>query len=453
MPQASTLTLKEALDERATVIKEAREIDAIASRENRDLTDAERERSDTLIERANELTVLIDSRNKDNERRNRLKSLEDRLNDPGQPRTVPDQPGNDGFRTKEGAFELDIRSGAPASSRNIVRASRKLFVQRTDRHFARTTEEYTRAFGQYLLRGVHAGEELRALEASSDVAGGYLVPMQFVARLIKAVDDLNFIRQMATVYPLSTGDSVGFPSLDSDPDDADWTSEIATGGEDSAMAFGRRELKPHALAKRIKVSNKLLRSAAMDVEDIVLERLGYKFSRTEEVAFLTGDGVDKPLGVFVASDAGISTARDISEGNLATEIQFDGLIEAKYSLKAQYWPNARWMFHRDGVKQVSKLTDANGQYLWQPSRQAGQPDMLLGHPVDMSENCPNTFTTGKYVGLFCDWSYYWIADALNMTIQRLVELYSEANQTGFIGRKETDGMPVLEEAFVRVKLA
>ena len=48
---------------------------------------------------------------------------------------------------------------------------------------------------------------------------------------------------------------------------------------------------------------------------------------------------------------------------------------------------------------------------------------------------------------------YWIADALTMTIQVLKELYAESNQTGYIGRLETDGAPVLAEAFARVKLA
>ena len=70
-----------------------------------------------------------------------------------------------------------------------------------------------------------------------------------------------------------------------------------------------------------------------------------------------------------------------------------------------------------------------------------------------SEWAPNTFTTGEYVGLLGDFSHYWIADALSMQIQRLNELYAETNQVGFIGRLETDGAPVLEEAFVRVKLA
>jgi len=43
--------------------------------------------------------------------------------------------------------------------------------------------------------------------------------------------------------------------------------------------------------------------------------------------------------------------------------------------------------------------------------------------------------------------------ALNISIQVLTELYAETNQTGFIGRYELDGMPVLEEAFARLKLA
>jgi hypothetical protein len=38
-------------------------------------------------------------------------------------------------------------------------------------------------------------------------------------------------------------------------------------------------------------------------------------------------------------------------------------------------------------------------------------------------------------------------------VQRLVELYAETNQVGFIGRAEVDGMPVLAEAFARLKCA
>lgn len=312
------------------------------------------------------------------------------------------------------------------------------------------------AFRNWMRGGMGAlkDAEIRALQADSDPDGGYLVaPEQFVNQLIKFVDDQVFIRRLATVIQVNGAQSLGMPSLETDPSDSDWTTELATGSEDTAMAFGKREMTPRPLAKRIKVSNKLLRSGVMNVESLVMQRLAYKFAITEEKAFLTGTGANQPLGIFTASTQGISTARDVSTGNTATDIRGDGLIEAKYTLKGAYWPRAAWVFHRDCVKRIAKLKDGDGQYLWQQSIQEGQPDRLMGFPMYVSEYVPNTFTTGLYVGALADFSNYYIADSLSMQMQRLVELYAETNQTGFIGRMELDGAPVLEEAFVRVKLA
>lgn len=312
-------------------------------------------------------------------------------------------------------------------------------------------------FRSWLSNGIPAlqnSPELRALQADVDVSGGYIVtPEQFVNKLIKALDNQVFMRPLANVMQITKADSLGAPTIDADPDDADWTSEIQTGRDDTGLTFGKRSLTPHPLAKRIKVSNKLLRLASMSAEDIVLNRLAYKFAIAEEKAFLTGSGSQQPLGVFTASSLGISVSRDVATANTTTAMTADGLINAKYSLKAQYQKIAQWLFHRDGVKQIAKLKDGDGQYLWQPSLQAGQPDMLLGRPVNMSEYAPNTFTTGQYVGMFADFSNYWIAESLQYVIQRLAELYAESNQVGFIGRQEVDGMPVLEEAFARVTLA
>ncbi len=219
------------------------------------------------------------------------------------------------------------------------------------------------------------------------------------------------------------------------------------------MDFGKRELFPHPLSKLLKVSNKLIRAGGIDVEALVRDRLAYKFGITQEKGFLTGSGAGQPLGVFTASALGISTGRDVSTGNSTSAIAFNNLIECKYTLKGQYWAAARWIFHRDAVKQIALLKDGEGQYIWRESVRVGEPDRVLGLPILMSEYAPNTFTTGLYVGILGDFSRYWIADALSFQLQRLVELYAVNNQTGFIGRLETDGMPVLEEAFVRSTLA
>lgn len=353
---------------------------------------------------------------------------------------------------ERGLGELEQRRAAPADGplSGAPQGAPHAGIQ------ARATEEYRAAFRRFLAGGERAlrESELRALQMDLDSAGGFLVaPQQFVSELIAAVDNAVFIRGLARTFTLTSAESLGAPVLDTDIDDADWTSELATGSADSALDFAKRELRPHPLAKLIKVSNKLIRASSVGVEELVRERLAYKFGVTEEKGFMTGHGSGQPLGIFTASAQGISTGRDVSTGNTTTSIQTDGLLEAKYTLKVQYRGRARWIFHRDALKQVAKLKDGDGQYIWQQGITAGTPDRLLNLPYLESEYAPNTFTTGLYAGILGDFQHYWIADALDLQVQRLSELYAATNQTGFIGRLEVDGMPVLEEAFVRVKLA
>jgi len=395
--------LKEMREKRGKLIADARGIIDRAEQEGRNLSDDETKQYDTMIEDQRKIKDGID-------REERQIALE-----------------------REAASTFESKKDERKSDEDIQ----------------------TRAFRNYILGGAGnlTAEESRALSAGTPTAGGYLVPPEeFVQNLIKAVDDMVFVRQKATKFTLTSAASLGAPSIDTNPADADWTTEILTGSEDSTFATGKRTLTPSPFAKRIKISNKLLQIGSLNPESIVLDRLAYKFAVTEEKGFLTGDGNGKPLGLFTASANGINTGRDYSTGNATTAPTFDGLIGAKYTLKGNYWGKAAWMFHRDCLAILAKIKDGDGQYIWRESVRAGEPDTLLGFPVAMSEYVPNTFTTGLYVGILGDFSHYWIADALTFQVQRLVELYAEANQVGFIGRAECDGMPTLEEAFVRVKL-
>lgn len=309
------------------------------------------------------------------------------------------------------------------------------------------------AFAGFLRTGKIDAEQRAALNAGTDTEGGYLVaPTSFVQGLLKNVDNMVFIKAASTNYPLGTAKSLGVITLDTDPDDWEWTTELATGSEDTAMRLGKREFVPNPLAKRLKISKKLLRNSTLPIQSIVMDRLAYKLGITLEKNYLTGNGAKKPLGIYVASNDGIPTSRDVATGNLATAITFDGLINAKYSVKAQYWPKAKWNFHRDAVKSISLLKDGDGQYMWRPSVREGEPDTILGHGLQVSEYTPNTFTSGLYVGMFGDFANYWTCDALDMQVQVLTELYAETNQDGFILRYEGDGAPALSEAFARVKL-
>lgn len=312
-------------------------------------------------------------------------------------------------------------------------------------------QKTSNAFRDYLRTG-RTSSELRAMSADTDGEGGYMVPEDFRATVIKGIDDLVFIRQLATVIPVAGASDLGIPTMTADIEDADWTTEVATVNEDTALTFGKRTLKPTILSKLIKVSQKLLRNPAIDAEAFMAERMAYKFAIAMEKGYMTGGGTNAPLGLFTASNDGIATSRDVSTGNTSTAIGGDNLFAVKYAVASQYRANASWLFHRDAVGAISKLQDGAGNYLWQPGLSAGQPDRLLGSPVYESEYVPNTFTSGLYVGLYGDFKYYWIADSLSFEIQRLVELYAANNQVGFIGRAASDGQPVLPAAFARVKL-
>lgn len=315
-------------------------------------------------------------------------------------------------------------------------------------------DDKTKVFNEYLVTGSRqAFETYNALQQDNPTQAGYLVaPEQFVLELIKEIAETTFMRQKAKMLPpLSRALSLGFPTRTAKMSSFAWGTEIAAPTADTTLAFGKREFKPRPGTSEILISKSLVRNVA-NADAMIRAEIAEEISDAYEDAYMNGDGANGPLGLFTASDDGIPTSRDVSDGNTATEVKFDGLINAQMAVKGKYQGNAEWIFHRDAVKQIRKLKNSEGQYIWQPSVQMGQPDMLLSKPVNMSEFPPKTFTTGLYLGVYGDLSNYWIVDSLAMEIQVLVELYARTNQLDYITRVETDGAPVVSAAFSRVKL-
>ncbi len=435
--------------EAGQLVEQARAIDKTADNEKRSKAAEERTKCNTLLDQAEEKLAEAKQVERGASLRSQLDEhegeLEVRAADPAEGRrSLPGTPGGEGPE-------------APATER---RAGGPLLIGGRDfRSDPRASDAYNVAFRSWLRGG---GSEVRSLPEEvraglqSDVftAGGALSPpIQFLQQLIQNVDDMVHIRGLATPHTVTEAQSLGVARLVTDPADADWTHELATGDE-TDIVVGGRELYPHPLAKEIKASKKTLRMVASS-EGLIRERMAYKFGVTLEKAYCTADGVRKPLGIFTASPDGIPTTQDVSKSMAATNITADGLVEVKHTLKQQYWnrPNTRWFFSRELLKRARLLKDGDGRYLWQPGLSRDIPDRLLEIPYIVSEFAPNTFTANAYVAVLGDFSFYWTADALTYELERLDQLYAKTNQIGFIGRLETDGQPVLAEAFVRAKLA
>ncbi len=308
-----------------------------------------------------------------------------------------------------------------------------------------------RALGAY-FKGSNP-DEYRDLQKDEDGKGGYLVTPAVIADTIfKDVDNITFIRNLATIFRTGKANSVAVPYMNNDVSDVSWTGEITEADLDTSLDFSAGQFTPNRLVKGIKVSEDLLNLSTPNVGGFVVQRLEYKIQTAMENGYLTGNGAGiAPLGVFTPSDAGIPADRDILTGS-PTGIVADALINAKFNLKAQYLqsPNCRWGFHRDGVKMIRKLKDGEGQYLW--AQGFGQEaDTILSIPYVMSEFINNTFTQDNYFGILGDWKMYGISEYDMVSVKTLTELYALTGQVAFLIKMHSTGAPMIPQAFTRLK--
>lgn len=429
MPYALT-SIQELRAKRFKLGEQLRAIHEAAQKEARDLTSEEREKFDNIFADAEKLREQI-------EREEKLSGF----SAPESVRKTAVDPGD------------DVPDLEP-SKREDPKAER-----------AAAAEEYRELFQSYLVapnkeaaatayaRAQAFIGEHRDLQVDSDTQAGFLVaPEQMVTELLKNVDDQVKIRQYARKFMVRGAKSLGVPTRTAKASTFAWGTELQAPTADTALAYGKRELFPKDASGLIKVSRNFLRQAFLSGEQIVREEIARDGSELQENGFLTGTGANQPLGLFTASADGIPTSRDVSTGNTTTAVTVQGLREAKYSIKQNYWPNLILIGSRTLHKQVYALSDGIGRPLFVESLKVGEPDRVMGIPLIVSEFAPDTYTTGQYVGILGDFRYYWIVDSLDLELQRLDELYATSHQVGFIARFKVDAAPVLSEAFARIKL-
>ncbi len=420
------------------MLAEAESIRTLAASEDRPMTSDESDKHDRIMDDYDVAVEGINRQCRADAAQSRLESIvedsqrsqgrrADALPAPTQQPAGSDQPDVRTFQLHSMAQPVALEPGSDA--------------------YVRSGQAYVDEFRSYVANGqITAG-----LRQSDQGDGGVLAPMQLVTDIVKFLDDLHEFRQHATVLPpMQQAGSLGILTLETDPSDAEWTSEVPASAlsPDSSMQFGSRQMLPHLLARLVKVSQRLVRGSLIPIESFIAERLAYKFALAEEAAFMTGSGAGQPLGIFTATADGIPTSRDVTAA--ATAFTADEVIDVKFSVKAQYWANGRWVMHRDVLKAVRQLKDGNGQYLYQPGLAGNGAGQLLDSPIILSEEAPNTVSASNYAMVYGDLRHYVIADSMMFEIQRLLELFAATNQVGIIGRKETDGMPVVAEAFARL---
>ena len=329
---------------------------------------------------------------------------------------------------------LDAELNKPTADPLTSKPAQPTSEQKT----GRASDAYKKAFWNAIRSKNPRPEILNSLVEGTDSEGGYLVPDEFERTLVQKLTAANVLRPLCHVIQTSFGDRK-IPVVAS-KGTADWVDEEGTYPL-SDDTFSQVVLGAYKLATMIKVSEELLSDSIFDIEGYVSEQFGKRIGDKEEDAFLTGNGVSKPIGILHTTggaEVGVTTAG-------AAAITGDELIDLVYSLRAPYRKSAVFVLNDTTVKLLRKLKDGDGQYLWRPGITENAPDTILGHRIVTSEFMPGVSAGNKSIA-FGDFSYYWIADRQGRTFKRLNELYATTGQIGFLASQRLDGKLILPEA-------
>ena len=299
------------------------------------------------------------------------------------------------------------------------------------------TPEYSEAFWNMIRSRGSYGEIQNALSVGVDTEGGFTVPDEFERKLVEALEENNIFRGLATIIHTSSG-TRKIP-IAQDTGLAEWIDE----GEEipeSDAAFGQTTLSAYKLGTMIKISNELLNDSAFDLASYIARRFGVRMGNAEEKAFITGDGIGKPLGLLddACAQVGVTAAS-------ATAVTFDEVFKLYYSLKSPYRKKASFLCNEALLLQLMLLKDNNDNYIWKPGLDVGKPDTILNKPIRTSSFMP-ALAAGNKALVFGDYSYYWVADRQSRTFRRLNELYARTDQVGFLTTQRVDGKLILPEA-------
>lgn len=332
-------------------------------------------------------------------------------------------------RQKAMETEGAAASGEMPIARAAAEFGRVASVRRGDKEVDAVTVEdyraYQDSFEAYARRGDHGikSDVRAALQVGSDKDGGYLVPVDSTGRIITKIFETSDMRRVANVVSVGTDTYEG--PIDRDEASCGWVGEKTARTETDTPEIGKWVIPVFEMYAMPYVTQKILDDAGVDIAAWLETKVADKMTRTENTAFFTGDGVEKPRGVLQYPTAATAddsrawgTFEHVISGSTSAINNTDFLINLVYSLKRAYRNGAAWGMNRKTVAEVRKLKDGQNNYLWQPNFSERQGGTLLGYGIEEFEDMPDIASNSLSIA-FGDWNAaYTIVDRLGLTMIR-----------------------------------
>jgi HK97 family phage major capsid protein len=309
--------------------------------------------------------------------------------------------------------------------------------------------EYTRAFASYFRRG--DGESvLKAANATGDRAtvqaamsigdnstGGYLAPVEWDRKLLEQQRATSPMRRLATVQPTTVG---AFSTLwNSDTWGSGWVGETAARPLTSSSTLAPITFAAGEIYAMPAATQRLLDDSVINVETWLAQSIEREFNRQEGIAFIAGNGVNKPAGLLThgtgEANANLHPGGPVEVVEAA--IGIDALTDFLYGLGAPYRQNATWLMSSLAAARIAKIKDADGRPIWREALTTDQPALLLGRPVEIDEAMPAP-TAGNLAIAFGDFKAgYLINDRLGTRVLR--DPYTNKPYVNFYVTKRVGG--------------
>jgi HK97 family phage major capsid protein len=320
-------------------------------------------------------------------------------------------------------------------------------------------QAYCEAFPAYMRarEGGLKAQYSAAMQTGSGPDGGYLVPTSYSDRVITRVYETSNLRALATVLTIA-GKELELSRDEGEFAFGGWAGEMTAPSETATSQLGISKIFAHEMFCEPRATQNMLEDAGIDIEAYISNKVGDKFGRIEASAFFTGTGVNKPTGIL-AYPAWATSGDDghLENGKIeqivsgaATALTADAFYNVAFGLKDKYTANANWLMKRITVREVAKLKDGQGNYLWQMGDvKSGVPATILGYPVVRAEDMPTLAASSLSVAFGDFREAYTIVDRLGITLLR--DPYTAKPFVKFYNRRRVGGAVVNFEAFKLMK--
>jgi HK97 family phage major capsid protein len=293
--------------------------------------------------------------------------------------------------------------------------------------------------------------EVRAMNTNVQADGGYLVRPELSNFVVSRGFETSPMRLVANV---ESGSAKSRDYLIDDDEAASaWVAEGGTQTATDTPELGQKEITAHTQRAQPSATWEMLQDAYLDVEAWLAGKVADKFARTENTAFIAGNGVGKPRGILTYADRAAAETyqrdaiRQLITGE-AANVSADGFITQQNALKEAYQARAVWMMKRTTFGEALKLKGADNYFFSPVLLRDGQATMqLLGKPVVFADDVPPV-GAGNLAAVYGDFSVgYTIYDRIGLQIIRDPFVLAGQGRVRFVTYKRVGGDVTNFEAF------